>query len=155
MLLITPLIILEEAQAVALIRNECRYFMTNDQREISPLKQKKWFKDFYTKQNPKKYRVWLLKDDKKNIIGYFAAKEEEEGYYISEAIHETNRGKGMGSFLLKNLISQENFNSKPLYADIFNHNLASISLHQKFDFIPHSTINQEITRYVNDHFCFL
>jgi L-amino acid N-acyltransferase YncA len=145
MLRIDPLVSLEEAFALALVRNQCRLMMTNDQREIIPEEQKKWFQQVYTQQNPMKYRVWLLKEE--TIIGYFAAKEQKEGFYITEGIQENRRGKGAGSFLLKTMLDEENFNTKPLFADIYNDNLASLRLHQKFGFIPYEEINQNLTRF--------
>lgn len=143
MLHIDPLTTLEEALTLAQIRNECRLRMTNDQREITPDEQKKWFETFYIEQNPQKYRVWLLKGEK--IIGYFAAKESDEGFYITEAIRENSRGKGAGSFLLQTMVNH--LRDKPLFADIFDENVASIRLHQKCGFIPYETVNQNLTRY--------
>ncbi len=146
MLSISPLTTLEEALTLALIRNECRKMMTNDQREILPANQKLWFESFYLKQTPIKYRVWLLKEQR-GIIAYFAAKQEADGFYITEGVREESRGKGAGSFLLKQLLCPEIFPALPLYADIFNGNNASIHLHEKFGFKSHSQINQDVTRY--------
>ncbi len=143
MLRIDPLLTLEEALALVQIRNECRLMMTNDQREITPDEQRKWFETVYSKQNPQKYRVWLLKIDK--IIGYFAAKECDEGFYITEGIRQESRGKGAGSFLLQTMVNH--LSDKHLFADIFNDNVASIRLHQKFGFVPRETVNQNITHY--------
>lgn len=150
MLSISLLTTLEEAYELALIRNECRLMMTNDQIEITASKQKEWFENFYILQDPIKYRVWLLKEQnlqKAICIGYFAANEKVDGFYITEGILEAKRGKGLGSFLLQKLIRSENFHSKPLYADIFNNNQASIRLHEKFGFKKQIAINDQITRF--------
>jgi len=145
MLRIDPLMTLEEALDLARIRNQCRLRMTNDQREITLDEQKKWFETFYIQQNPQKYTVWLLKEE--SIIGYFAAKECDEGFYITEGIQEDRRGKGAGSFLLQIMINQKNFSSKCLFADIFDDNVASIRLHQKCGFVYCEKVSQGLTRY--------
>lgn len=146
MLHVSPLATLAEALELALIRNECRHMMTNDQREILPADQKLWFESFYLKQTPINYRVWLLKEEER-IMGYFAAKQEADGFYITEGMREECRGKGAGSFLLNQLLRPEIFRDLPLYADIFNTNEASIRLHTKFGFQALSQINQNVTRY--------
>lgn len=125
--------------------------MTNDQREINHSEQAKWFETFYMQQDPMKYRVWLVKEKDESggaAIGYFAAKEGDGGYYITEGVLEAKRGIGVGSFMLKTLISNENFKNGPLYADIFNSNLASIRLHEKFGFQKHMDVGNHITRFV-------
>ncbi len=150
---IKPLATLEEALALALIRNECRHMMTNDQREISPPEQKKWFETFYARQDPLKYRVWVLKENHLGhdaAIGYFAAKEEEDGFYITEGVLEAKRGMGAGSFMLRVLISEENFKDKPIYADIFKSNHTSIRLHEKFDFKRFADVSNEVTRFARE-----
>jgi|GEM_PF-1659028 len=154
---IDPLTKLEEALTLAHIRNQCRLMMTNDQREIPPDEQKKWFEHVYTKQNPLKYRVWLLKEN--TIIGYFAAKECDEGFYITEGILEERRREGAGTFLLQTMINQEALRSKCLFADIFEDNISSIRLHQKCGFLPYEKVKQNlsgrrITRYyLREHPC--
>ncbi|HEX4838871.1 MAG TPA: GNAT family N-acetyltransferase [Rhabdochlamydiaceae bacterium] len=145
MLHIDPLTMLEEALDLVRIRNQCRQMMTNDQHEITLDQQKKWFETFYTKQMPQRYRVWLLKEEK--IIGYFAAKEGDEGFYITEGIQENSRGKGAGSFLLQTMVNQKNLWDKHLFVDIFDNNLASIRLHQKCGFVPFEKFNSNTTRY--------
>ncbi len=145
MLTTEPLSRLSEALSLAIIRNECRQMMTQDKREIKPEEQKEWFENFYSKQDPLRYRVWLLKEGEV-IIGYFAAKESQEGVYITEGIREDRRGQGMGSFLLKTMVCREEFSNKTLFADIFNDNFASICLHQKFGFVPCHQ-DAHITRY--------
>lgn len=142
---------LKEALALALIRNQCRYLLTNDQQEISPLKQTNWFKQIYTQQNPHSYWIWLLKETIQNdeaIIGYFAAREDVDGIYITEGLLEEKRGRGLGTFMLNSMIYREFFNKRPLFADIFNHNLSSIYLHKKFGFEEHIKVNDQTTRFI-------
>ena len=134
MLTIDPLSCLQEALSLMIVRNECRQMMTQDQHEILPEEQKEWFENFYSKQNPLRYRVWLLKNDGV-IIGYFAAKECREGFYITEGIRKDQRGQGRGHFLLKTMARHAEFRNKTLFADIFNDNLASIRLHLKLGFL--------------------
>jgi L-amino acid N-acyltransferase YncA len=146
MLTIEPLSHLEEALELALVRNQCRLMMTQDQKEIIPIEQKKWFETFYCEQDPKHYHVWLLKESGK-IIGYFAAKEGGEGFYVTEAIREKQRGQGLGSFLLKTMIGHKLFIGRTLFADIFKDNIASIQLHKKYGFVVYSELQENITRY--------
>ena len=146
----TPLSSLKEALTLASIRNQCRHLLTNDQQEISQLQQIHWFEHIYTQQNPQYYWVWLLKESNENIIGYFAAKEAKEGIYITEGILEDKRGAGAGTFMLNFMLCREVLRKKPIYADIFEYNYASLRLHKKFGFTEHSRINEQITR-----FCFM
>jgi L-amino acid N-acyltransferase YncA len=146
MLTIEPLRRLEEALELAVVRNQCRLTMTQDQREIFPEDQKKWFEMVYTQQSPISYRVWLLKE-MGFVIGYFAAKESLEGVYITEGIKEDQRGRGRGSFLLQGMINQEEFRGQILLADILIRNTASIQLHQKFGFRFLKAIDENVTRY--------
>jgi RimJ/RimL family protein N-acetyltransferase len=151
MMKLDPLSNLEEALVLASIRNECRHLFTHDQQEISPLKQTYWFKQVYTQQNPPSYWVWLLKEINPSgeaILGYFAAKEIEEGFYITEGVLEKKRGKGLGTFMLNTMIPKDLFNKKPLYADIFNHNYPSVHLHKKFGFEEYLQVNKQVTRFV-------
>lgn len=139
---------LEEAFELALIRNECRHFMTHDQSEISSSQQKTWYQTIYTQQTPQKYWVWVLKEQNDKIIGYCAAKDEAEGVYITEGLLEKKRGRGLGTFMLTSLISQKLFKHKPLLADIFTHNHTSIALHRKFGFEEYGTVNEKVMRFI-------
>lgn len=146
-----PLSTLEEALMLASIRNQCRFQMTNDQRKIGRLTQINWFQQIYTQQNPKYYWVWLLKEITQNnetIIGYFAAKETEQGVFITEGLLESKRGVGVGTFILKSMLSHESFKKKIFYADIFNNNSPSIYLHKKFGFKELCKVNEKTTRFV-------
>ena len=150
MLYVVPLTTLDEALLLAEIRNECRQWMTNDQHEISHSEQADWFFEVYQKQSPQFYNVWLLKEmnEKKDpVLGYFAAKECPDSFYVTEGLLESRRGQGAGTFLLQTLLSYEIFKNKKIHADIFNYNQASIRLHQKFGFKPYKIINNQITRF--------
>lgn len=143
-----PLATLDEALILASVRNECRLHMTNDQQEISPSGQTNWFNQIYMQQNPQNYWIWLLKEASGNIIGYFAAKETDDGFYITEGLLEKKRGVGAGTFMLQTMLTNEYLKKKPLFADIYNHNRPSIQLHKKFDFQEHSLVHPQITRYI-------
>lgn len=138
---------LEEALVLASIRNQCRHLLTNDQSEITQSKQAHWFNEIYTRQNPQSYKVWLLKEDD-SVIGYFAAKETEEGVYITEGLAENRRGIGLGTYLLSSMIKSKIFSGKTLYADIFNDNHPSVNLHKKFGFKEHNQMNVRVTRFI-------
>lgn len=146
-----PLTSLEEALVLASIRNECRRWMTNYSHEIKTADQIRWFSEFYLTQCPVSYRVWLLKENQsenESIIGYFAAKEVEEGFYITEGVSQKKRGIGAGKFILNSMLNLECFKKKTIYADILNSNSVSIHFHEKFGFKEYLCINSKITRYV-------
>lgn len=142
-LTVKPLKTLEEALAVAAIRNGCRKLMTGSQEEISPARQREWFQNEYTTQSA--YRVWILRD-RDGLRGYFAAKEARNGYAITEAIDPVHQGKGLGRFLLNRMI-QETFSQSLLYAEIFNHNTPSIKLHAGAGFHPIQALSDTVTLY--------
>jgi L-amino acid N-acyltransferase YncA len=135
-----PLATVKQALLLADIRNQCRLFMTNDQREVTPDGQRQWFETHYSKQTPQRYFVWLLYQQE-TPVGYAAAKlvQEDNTALITEGLAEAARGKGLGSYLLRCLTQQPEVQGKTLVADVRKDNPASQRLHEKFGFkeIPH------------------
>jgi GNAT superfamily N-acetyltransferase len=158
-----PLTTLRQALALAQVRNSCAAFMTNNAQLISPLQQARWFTRRYWPAIQQAmalgelpaYRVWLIvagdEADTGNtppILGYLGMAMSDDGYLITEGLAPAARGKGLGTWLLHHALNEQNwFDDKPIWADIFDHNAASVKLHQGFGFTPVMALGNEVTRY--------
>jgi len=95
---LAPALTLADAEAMRIVRNACRQFMTNDTREISAEDQRLWFAILdRSTMRPFVYRV----DDQ--VIGYGLIKFVDNRWWISGGLLSGWRGYGHGKRLFSAL----------------------------------------------------
>lgn len=127
---------LRDALDVAAIRNDCREWLTNDTSTIHPLRQARWFRRTYCKQDPKNYMVWLARDADQHPVGYVAIALKGDGAHLTVCVAAKARRSGVGAEMLDFLKQQKWRSEIPriLVATIRPDNERSINLHRKLGF---------------------
>lgn len=111
---------LEQAQIVRSIRNECREYMTNDNRFISSAAQEKWFHSFNAD-------LFIYYDPYNAVVGYGMINNG----YGTLALFSEFRNNGYGTEIYKHLTSL----CTPLRIEIFSDNVASLISALKSGFV--------------------
>ncbi len=132
---------LNDAQRIWEIRNEPQARSVAASPEIIPLSQHiNWFNNKYFNQSNNFCFVGELDE---NIIGYCRFDLDKDQYIISIAVASSIHGKGVGTLLLRQSIEQLQ-SSKPLYAEVRKHNIASIKMFERSGFKKISEDNQNL-----------
>lgn len=95
-----PVITLEEAFAVALIRNECCQWMTNDQDVLDVERQLKFYNLLKRSAGT---RLFIARHNKVPC-GYAVLQVHDEKALLSLGLAKPFRGKGLGKLLCQRLI---------------------------------------------------
>lgn len=129
LLRISPVESYVEGFAVALIRNECRQWMTNDQTILNVERQiafVKGLRDMYDDRG-NGYRLFLAKLDGMPC-GFGVVKVEGRKACITGGLAEPFRGKGHGRRLFRELTYYADAKWKP-WLTVFRDNLRAISIY--------------------------
>jgi hypothetical protein len=82
-------------EQLRLIRNECRLFMTNNQKKISVTQQEKWFNELTEDVMP----FLVINSDK--FIGYAVIKIDGNETLLTGGLIESFRGQGYGRIIFQ------------------------------------------------------
>jgi RimJ/RimL family protein N-acetyltransferase len=123
-----------EILAIRELRNNCKFFFTNDTSHIGLFRQIYWYFTYYKKASKNNiYRVYLLSNN--GIpVGYGALHSKDGQLYITECVAQQYRGQRFGSTILRNLLNIAKEENMQVVAEILATNKASIALHNKFGF---------------------
>lgn len=117
--------------------------VTADVEEVSVESKIHWFKE----HNPDTRPLWVVEDDKGNIVGWvsFSSFHERPAYSgtveVSIYLDESCRGKGYGKIILQYCIDNAGkFGVNNLVALIFLHNEPSLKLFRHFGFEDWGTL---------------
>lgn len=119
------------------IRNECRAYMTRDKRRIGYLQQLIWYFTKYLDRTSLKSLVGYLfyKDNKP--VGYglvlFNDRKNEKGVWISGGLLASERGKGYGRDLFKQIVDEWGW--RPLLLEVFDTNKGAKKIHRELGFV--------------------
>jgi RimJ/RimL family protein N-acetyltransferase len=125
---------LPDVLAVRKLRNQCCAFMTNDQQTLSVWRQIRWYFTNYRRSLAAgSYRIYLFLDSGKPV-GYGALQLREGQLLVTECVAADRRGQGLGKNILDALIQIARREKRPLVAEIWASNQASIALHERAGF---------------------
>jgi ribosomal protein S18 acetylase RimI-like enzyme len=120
---------LDDALAVAEVRNSCREFMTHDQREIGREAQTKWWKSL----DHERLRLFLL-SVRGNPVGFGVVRSEENAWLTGGLLPDA-RGKGLGGGLFQSLCEEAAQLSYPeVWLDVFASNIRAVRLYERLGF---------------------
>ncbi len=123
-----------QALRVRRLRNTCRAYLTNYREAIAVRQQIRWFYATYRKLlQAGEYRIYLYAAGRSRSVGYGALHLQEGRLYITECVETTQRGRGYGTAILKHLLAAAQ--GKPVIAEIWASNQASIALHTRAGFV--------------------
>lgn len=131
-----PVTTLSDILNVRVLRNSCCEYLTNHQTKIGVLEQIRWYFTYYRTANQMlNYRLFLLVSDANLALGYGALLARGDALYVTECVSAQHRGKGLGRIILQNLVQIGLDEKRKLIAEIWESNLASVNLHEKFGFV--------------------
>jgi RimJ/RimL family protein N-acetyltransferase len=118
-----------DVEAMRLIRNSAREWMTNDPRPIGKAQQEIWWE---AHKDTVQAFVYGLGD---RTIGYGllvpAPENSPGGLWCTLALIPSERGKGFGTLIYQHLVAKA---GQPVWAEIFSKNYASIRAAEKAGF---------------------
>lgn len=117
----------ERALAVALIRNECRKYMTHDTTALSVKRQIQFFNHTLAKKG---IYVFVAKH-KRMPIGYAVLRLVNDAVWITGGLANGFRGKGLGKQLFKSILRLA---PRPVWLDVRRSNKRAIHLYLKLGF---------------------
>lgn len=129
-------ITLRDAEAMRVIRNDCRAFMTNNTNEISHEQQVNWFKNLNREElHPLLFEVDSIP------LGYAIERKIEDGWWLTAGILSAYRGKGYGEEIFRLMIERV---GTTCYLEVRDDNIRAKNLYIKLGF------DQIGVRYDND-----
>lgn len=121
-----------EALKVREIRNECREFMTNDTSKISFIKQVFWYFKVYKEENKKGNLMCYIFKNELNNSGFALVRRSSGRYWITGGLKSSERGKGLGKTLFKNLIKV--IPTKEIWLEVLDSNIAAKKIYSTLGF---------------------
>ena len=115
-------------EQLRLIRNECRLFMTNNQKEISVTQQEKWFNELTEDVMP----FLVINSDK--FIGYAVIKIDGNETLLTGGLIESFRGQGYGRIIFQKLIDLSIEINKIPTLNVLKNNERAIKLYSSLGF---------------------
>jgi len=133
----TPVLRLAESwkdfRQLRILRNECREFMTHDQREFGLRQQF----GFWLYHQTLGYRVYLLRQGDTPVA--YGIIHHDKGFdWISGGVAAAWRGKGYGKAIFSFLT---NLAAKPAYLDVFWQNIKARNLYRRLGWIEFERVD--------------
>lgn len=133
MLILKPVISLEEVEILRTVRNECRTFMTRHQEFITPEQQQEWFTTA-----PYKYKIFLVYRNYYGTIfdlaGFGLVLKNEQDNMVTGGLLSAYRDRGLGKELFKLLISHCD-PEKPLKLELLKSNIRALKTYEQLGFV--------------------
>ena len=121
---------LPDAMKVRTLRNQCCAFMTNYQQPVGLWQQVRWyFTSYRSSLKNNSYRIFLFLDSSAPV-GYGAIQLHEGELLVTECVASSRRGQGLGRTILEALSQIARRENRPLVAEIWADNAASLRLHE-------------------------
>lgn len=124
-----------DVRALMILRNSVREFMTGSQHEISWREQRIWWSNL----NHDDVHIWIYLNGADNFVGYGQVRLERKYHtyaVTSHALIKSERGKGLGEVLLRDLIEKSKaLGADRMRAEIFRSNEASLGLCKKLGYV--------------------
>lgn len=120
----------EEAYTVALIRNECRQWMTVDNTELDVSRQKAFFE-----QLPREDLILFIARNDAEPVGYGLIKIEEKRGCLTGGLAEPHRGKGLGRELFRQILHSALRRDLHPWLEVLNTNGHAIGLYKSLGFV--------------------
>ena len=97
----TPAVTDMDAEDVRQIRNSCAAYMTGDNRELSPERQRAWW------HGPERHRnaIWLYSTPRGEAVGYGLIRMVEGRWYATLGLLPAWRGRGYGVDIYRHLVA--------------------------------------------------
>ena len=111
------------------LRNSCRYFMTRHQEEITAEQQKIWYNTLSGNVVPYVYAL-----DDSSLCGYGLIVYENNAAYLTAALEETNRGKGLGRKIFSDLIEIARKKVNKICLEVLETNIIAVNLYKSLGF---------------------
>jgi len=135
---------LEDVETLRLLRNQCKQFMTRNNKVISKREQISWWN-----LNKNKYLIFLhyqqSNGSKLDPIGYGLIQIIENDYYLTGCLKIESRGKGLGthifSHLIDYLINDLRVGKNRIKLEVKSDNTTALRLYKKLGFIVISDID--------------
>ncbi len=122
----------EDAEAMRLVRNSCREFMTFDTHEISVEEQQQWFARL-DRQRTEPYV--LHQGVETRIIGYgLISRREWDRWYVSGGLLPEWRGQGYGLRLFRALVDNVRRKNEPCWLAVRPDNERAKRLYESLGF---------------------
>lgn len=119
---------------VRTLRNQCCSFMTNYQQPLGFWQQVRWyFTSYRSSLKNNSYRIFLFLDSSQ-AVGYGALQLHEGALLVTECVAASRRGQGLGKIILESLSQIARGEQRPLVAEIWADNAASLRLHEAAGF---------------------
>lgn len=100
------------------VRNQCRKFMTGDQKYISFFRQLLWWR-----KNKNNVKAWIVKTPSGARVGFGLVR----GNTVTGGVVEIYRGKGIGRIIFETLTDEV---PKPAYLEVFENNVPARKLYE-------------------------
>jgi ribosomal protein S18 acetylase RimI-like enzyme len=120
----------EEAYAVALIRNECREFMTNDTSELDVERQIK----FFEKHRHSQTTVLFIQRRNEVPTGYALMQFKGRKVCITGGLARPYRGKGLGLTLFRCMLTALRHSKHKVWLTVLRSNLPAVRLYKHLGF---------------------
>jgi ribosomal protein S18 acetylase RimI-like enzyme len=120
----------EEAYTVALIRNECREWMTLDGNVLDVKRQKEFYE-----QLPREDMILFIAREDIEPVGYGVLRIEENRGCLTGGLAEPYRGKGLGRELFRQLIHSALRRNLHPWLEVLNMNARAIGLYNSLGFV--------------------
>lgn len=121
------------------LRNSCRHLMTRCQDEISPEQQQLWHQSLDENTVPYMY----LAQEHGVVIyscGYGLINYENDCAYLTAALAQDDRGKGLGRKIFTDLINVAKQKANKICLEVLETNTTALNLYQSLGFVQ---INQK------------
>lgn len=108
------------------IRNDCRYFMTNDQQPISTPQQAKWYERYRKDDNLRAFLGSIQDTPIRYPVAFGLIRHVGDRDWITGGVRQIYRGKGYGHRMFQFLTETAR---KPAYLDVLVTNIKAIALY--------------------------
>jgi len=134
---------LAQAETMRRIRNTCRQFMTNDQREISADEQVRWFQSILGSEVvlPFLYQPPHLAV----ALGYGLLRRIEDRWWVSGGLLPEHRGRGHGRALFGTLAARVHGFGQTCWLEVLEGNAVARRTYESLGFVKESASADEST----------
>lgn|SRR5574341_727751 len=120
-----------QAEHMRQIRNSCRQFMTNDQREISVDDQQRWFQSIIVSDAV----LPFLYQPQADPIGYGLLRRIDDRWWVSGGLLPDHRGRGHGRALFAELAAYVEGFGETCWLTVFESNIAARRTYETLGFV--------------------
>mgnify|MGYP001560155702 CR=1 FL=1 len=121
---------LAHAEAMRIVRNTCRAFMTNDPSEISAEDQHEWFTHL-DRETTQPYVGFV-----ETVVAAFGlVRNVDGGWWVSGGLLPEFRGHGLGKALFEQLIARVSLKKRSTWLEVLRNNGRAERLYRSLGFV--------------------